>query len=98
MITVRLPAMLRNEGPDTVTVTEPVSSVAALVEVLTRRIPGLSEKLDDAVLNFAVNDELILHDVLRTPLKDGDTVELVPTISGGSWQPASPRSAEDAGS
>jgi molybdopterin converting factor small subunit len=75
--------MLRNEGPDTVTVTEPVSSVAALVEVLARRIPGLSEKLDDAVLNFAVNDELILHDVLRTPLNDGDTVELVPTISGG---------------
>jgi molybdopterin converting factor small subunit len=83
MITVRLPVMLRDDGPDTVTVEEPVSSVAVLVEVLARRIPGLSEKLDDAVLNFAVNDELILHDVLRTPLKDGDTVELVPTISGG---------------
>ncbi|MGE5814693.1 MAG: MoaD/ThiS family protein [Acidobacteriota bacterium] len=83
MITVRLPAMLRDEAPATVTVNEPVSSVAALVEVLARRIPGLSEKLDDAVLNFAVNNELILHDVLRTPLNDGDTVELVPTISGG---------------
>jgi molybdopterin converting factor small subunit len=83
VITVRLPAMLRTEGAATVTVPEPVSSVAALVEVLARRIPGLSDKLDDAVLNFAVNDELILHDVLRTPLKDGDTVELVPTISGG---------------
>jgi len=83
MITVRLPVMLRIEGADTVTVHEPVSSVAALVEVLARRIPGLSETLDDAVLNFAVNDELILHDVLRTPLNDGDTVELVPTISGG---------------
>ena len=75
--------MFRNGGPDTVTVSEPVATVAALVEVLSRRIPSLSEKLDDAVLNFAVNDELILHDVLRTPLKDGDTVELVPTISGG---------------
>jgi molybdopterin converting factor small subunit len=83
MITVRLPAMLRNEGPDTVTVAEPVSSVSALVEVLARRIPGLSDKLNDALLNFAVNGELILHDVLRTPLNDGDTVELVPTISGG---------------
>jgi molybdopterin converting factor small subunit len=75
--------MLRAGGPDTVTVEEPVASVAALVEILARRIPGLSESLDDAVLNFAVNGELILHDVLRTPLKDGDTVELVPTISGG---------------
>jgi molybdopterin converting factor small subunit len=83
VITVRLPAMLRAGGPDTETVEEPVASVAALVEILARRIPGLSESLDDAVLNFAVNGELILHDVLRTPLKDGDTVELVPTISGG---------------
>jgi molybdopterin converting factor small subunit len=83
MITVRLPAMLRNDGPDTVTVSEPVSSIAGLVEVLARRIPGLSEKLDDAVLNFAVNDEMILHDVLRTSLEDGDIVELVPTLSGG---------------
>ena len=83
MITVRLPVMFRDGGSDIVTVHEPVATVAALVEVLARRIPGLSEKLDDAVLNFAVNDELILHDVLRTPLNDGDTVELVPTISGG---------------
>lgn len=83
MITVRLPAMLRNDGPDAIAVTEPVATVAALVEVLSRRLPSLSGKLDDAVLNFAVNDELILHDVMRTPLKDGDTVELVPTISGG---------------
>ncbi len=83
MITVRLPAMLRNGGPEAIAVTEPVATVAALVEVLSRRLPSLSGKLDDAVLNFAVNDELILHDVMRTPLKDGDTVELVPTISGG---------------
>ncbi len=89
MITVRLPVMLRNEGPDTVTVHEPVSNVAALIDVLARRIPGLSEKLEDAVLNFAVNDELILHDVLRTPLKNGDTVELVPTISGGAGSASS---------
>ena len=94
MITVRLPAMLRAEGPVTVTVPEPVSSVAGLVEILARRIPGLSDKLDDAVLNFAVNDELILHDVLRTPLKDGDTVELVPTISGGSRHPYAPPGAQ----
>ncbi len=83
MITVRLPAMFRTAGRDTITVHEPVTNVASLVDVLARRIPDLAEKLDDAVLNFAVNDELILHDVLRRPLHDGDTVEIVPTISGG---------------
>jgi molybdopterin converting factor small subunit len=83
MVTVRLPAMLREGGPHTLAVEEPVANISALVTVLAQRIPGLSEKLDDAVINFAVNDELILHDVLLRPLKDGDTVELVPTIAGG---------------
>jgi hypothetical protein len=30
-----------------------------------------------------VNDEMLLHDVDRHPLKDGDLVEIVPAISGG---------------
>jgi molybdopterin converting factor small subunit len=84
MVMVRLPAMLRQGGPDVLAIEEPVANISALVTVLAQRVPGLSEKLDDAVLNFAVNDELILHDVLRQPLKDGDTVELVPTIAGGA--------------
>ena len=84
MITVRLPAMLRQGGSDTLVVREPVATVGALVQALASRIPGLSEKFDDAVLNVAVNDELILHDVLARPLADGDTVEIVPTISGGA--------------
>jgi molybdopterin converting factor small subunit len=83
MVTVRLPAMLRHGGPDTIAIDEPVSSVAGLVEVLSRRLPDFRAKLDDAVLNFAVNDHLLLHEVMRQPLQDGDRVEIVPTISGG---------------
>ncbi len=83
MVTVRLPVMLRQGGADVLSVDEPVASVATLVDVLARRVPGFSEKLEDAVLNFAINDELILHDVLKHPLRDGDRVEIVPTISGG---------------
>ena len=75
--------MLRQGGEDTIVVREPVATVGALVEALSRRIPGLAEKFDDAVLNIAVNDELILHDVPARALNDGDTVEIVPTISGG---------------
>lgn len=82
VITVRLPAGLGNDGPDTIAIAQPVSSVAALVEVLARRIPGFSGRLHAAVFNFVVNDKLIQQDVLRTPLKDGDVVELVPASTG----------------
>ncbi|MBI4478301.1 MAG: MoaD/ThiS family protein [Acidobacteria bacterium] len=83
MITVRLPAMLRAGRSDTIVVTEPVSTIGELVGVLDRRIPGLREQLDDSVFNFAVNDEMLLHRVRDRKLADGDTVELIPTISGG---------------
>jgi molybdopterin converting factor small subunit len=83
MITVRLPSSLQAEAGTMMQVHEPVSTIDELVTVLDRRIPGLREQLDDSVFNFAVNDEMLLHGALRHPLRDGDVVEIVPTISGG---------------
>jgi molybdopterin converting factor small subunit len=83
MITVVLPSTLRVGPTDTLNISEPVATLAELVEVLDRRIPGFREQLDDSVFNFAVNDEMLLHHVRERPLADGDTVEIVPTISGG---------------
>ena len=83
MITVRLPATLRVDQDDTLTFTEPLATVAELVDALDRRIPGVKDQLDDSVFNFAVNDELLLHNARSRPLADGDTVEIIPTISGG---------------
>ena len=60
-----------------------VTTIAGLIDVLDRRIPGFRDQLDDSVFNFAVNDEMLLHGVREHPLKDGDVVEVVPTISGG---------------
>jgi molybdopterin converting factor small subunit len=82
-IAVRLPSMLNQGRPEPLVIDERVGNVAGLIEVLSRRVPGFREQMDDAVLNIAVNDELILHDVGSRPLQDGDTVEIVPTISGG---------------
>ena len=65
------------------TLTEPLATVADLVDALDRRIPGFKEQLDDSVFNFAVNDELLLHRARERRLADGDTVEIIPTISGG---------------
>ena len=81
-VTVRLPAMLRR-GPDTLTITEPVQSIAQLVEALGRIQPDLPAQLDDPIFNFAVNDEMLTHGVDHHPIKDGDVVEIVPAISGG---------------
>jgi molybdopterin converting factor small subunit len=83
MITVRLPSTLRVGPSDILTITEPVSTVDQLVDVLDRHIPGFREQLDDSVFNFAVNDELLLHHARDRRLADGDTVEIIPTISGG---------------
>ena len=83
MITVRLPSTLRAAATDTIMVDEPVATVADLIDVLDRRIPGFREQLDDSVFNFAVNDEMLLFHARERALKSGDVVEVIPTISGG---------------
>lgn len=85
MITVHLPPMLRPhaDGAETLTILAPVSTIAELVAALERKAPRLVRHLDDAMFNFAVNDEMLLHGVQAHPLRDGDRVEIVPAISGG---------------
>jgi molybdopterin converting factor small subunit len=58
--------------------------VGELVEILARRVPGFRQQMDAAMLNVAVNDDLVLHGLRDRPLRDGDVVEIVPTISGGT--------------
>jgi molybdopterin converting factor small subunit len=83
MVTVRLPSTMRVSASDTLEIHEPVTSVAELIDVLDRRIPGFRDQLDDSVFNFAVNDEMLLYRARDHVLRDGDVVEVVPTISGG---------------
>jgi sulfur carrier protein ThiS len=70
-------------GAESLTVTAPVFTIAELLIALDRQVPGLAHHLDDAVFNFAVNDEMLLHGVQEHPVKPGDRVEIVPAISGG---------------
>lgn len=83
MITVHLPSTLRVSASDTLEVHDPVASIAELIDVLDRRIPGFRDQLDDSVFNFAVNDEMLLYRARDRALKSGDVVEVIPTISGG---------------
>ena len=83
MITVRLPGTLQIGATDTLVFSEPLATISDLVDALERRIPGFRDQLDDSVFNFAVNDEILLHRARERRLSDGDTVEIIPTISGG---------------
>ena len=79
-INLRLPAMMSGE---VVAIGERVETIGQLVAALERTRPDIAAQLRDTIFNFAVNDEMLLHDVDRHPLKDGDLVEIVPAISGG---------------
>lgn len=82
MIVVVLPSTLETKE-HRFEVHEPVGTVAELVDLIDRRLPGFREQLDDSVFNFAVNDEMLLHHARERALRDGDVVEVIPTISGG---------------
>ena len=81
MITVRLPAML---GGGSVSLTNPVRTLDELTLALRNARPDVAARLDDAIFNFAINDEMLIHDAGGHPLRDGDVVEIVPAISGGA--------------
>jgi molybdopterin converting factor small subunit len=83
MITVVLPSTLRVSDTNRLEIHDPVTTIAELVDALDRRIPGFREQLDDSVFNFAVNDEMLLYHARERALRDGDVVEVIPTISGG---------------
>jgi molybdopterin converting factor small subunit len=83
VITVLLPSTLRVGASGKLEVHD-VATVADLIDVLDRRIPGFREQLNDSVFNFAVNDEMLLFHARERALKSGDVVEVIPTISGGN--------------
>lgn len=82
-VIVRLPGMLQAKAAAEVVIDEPVHDIAAVRDALERRFPELAHELSDPIFNVAVNDVMLLHGVRQYPVKDGDIVEIVPTISGG---------------
>lgn len=83
MITVNLPAPLHQLAGRTRTVDEPVTTVGQLIQALDRQVPGLAKELDDPLYNIAVNDVILLHRVDGHAVRDGDVIEVIPTIAGG---------------
>ena len=83
MITVNFPAVLHPISGASIVVRESVSTVGQLIAALDRLKPGNARELDDPLYNIAVNDEILLHAVDSREVKDGDVVEVVPSMAGG---------------
>ena len=82
-VIVRLPSMLHAKASPEIVIDEPVHDVGAVRAILERDHPELAQLLTDPIFNVAVNDVMLLHGVQQYPVKDGDVVEIVPTIAGG---------------
>jgi molybdopterin converting factor small subunit len=83
VITVNFPAALHPVAGPSLVVREAVSTVGQLIQALDRQVPGLARELDDPLYNIAINDEILLHAVDARSVKDGDIVEVIPSMAGG---------------
>ena len=90
-IEVRIPTILRSYTAGAKTVEAKGDSLAALIEDLDARHPGLKARLVTGqgalhrFVNVYVNDEDVrFTGALDTALKDGDAVTILPAVAGGS--------------
>lgn len=87
---VRIPTPLRRYTGGAEEVPADGATIAAIVDDLEARFPGIKERLCDdegrvrRFVNLYVNgDDIRFLDSLATAVKDGDEVAIVPAIAGG---------------
>jgi sulfur-carrier protein len=90
MAQVKIPTPLRKYTGGAGGVEAEGGTVAALVDDLDRRHPGIKERICDEsgqirrFVNIFVNGEDIRFlEQLKTPVKAGDEISIVPAIAGG---------------
>ncbi len=88
-ITVRIPTPLRTLTQGREEVTASGATVGDLITDMESRFPGIRDRLLDdkgvrRFINLYLNDEDVRFlESLRTPVKDTDTLTIVPAIAGG---------------
>ena len=89
-VTVRIPTPLRKYTGGAETVSAAGATIAAVVQDVESRHPGLKERICDdngkvrRFVNVYVNgDDIRFQQSLETAVKDGDEVSIVPAIAGG---------------
>ncbi|HZR45820.1 MAG TPA: ubiquitin-like small modifier protein 1 [Candidatus Manganitrophaceae bacterium] len=90
MIKVRIPTPLRRLTGGQGEVTGEGETISMLIDALDKTYPGLKERLCDEqgelrrFVNIYVNEEDIrFHQGIKTAVKTGDDVSIVPAIAGG---------------
>lgn len=90
-VCVRIPAPLKRLAGGQDVIKSQGKTVGEVLQWLTDNYPGLEERLRDEkgemrrFINVYVNEEDIRFiQNLRTPLKEGDQISIVPAIAGGS--------------
>jgi sulfur-carrier protein len=88
-IEVRIPTILRSYTGGAKSVEGSGDTLADLIADLESRYPGLKDRLVDAsglrrFINVYVNDQDVRFlGGLDAPLKDGDSVTVLPAVAGG---------------
>lgn len=89
-VTVRIPGPLRKitEGADKVQMDG--EDLTQLIGALEAQYPGMQERLldDNGELRYFVNlylnnEDIRFLDGLKTPIKSGDEISIVPAVAGG---------------
>ena len=89
-IEVRIPTILRPYTKDQKSVTAEGATLSLLIADLDAQYAGLAERLLEngalrRFINIYINDEDVRFlSGLDTPLKDGDSVTILPAVAGGS--------------
>ena len=89
-IEVRIPTILRNYTGGAKSVEGTGATIAELLADIDGRHPGLSQRIADGgglrrFVNVYLNDEDVRFlGGLETPLRDGDTVTVLPAVAGGA--------------
>jgi molybdopterin converting factor small subunit len=89
-VTVRIPTQLRNLSGGASEVAVEGDTVAAALAALDAAHPGFGERLHDEtgslrrfVNVFVADEDIRFLDGVKTPLKDGAVVSIVPAVAGG---------------
>jgi molybdopterin synthase sulfur carrier subunit len=89
-VQVRVPTPLRKYTGGQDSVTAEGASVAAVIDYLDGKHPGLKERICESdgsirrFVNVYVNgDDIRFLSNLDSPVKDGDELSIVPAIAGG---------------
>jgi molybdopterin synthase sulfur carrier subunit len=89
-VTVRLPTIMRSQAGGQSEISAQGSTVGEIVDDVVAQFPGTSTHLkapDGGVhrfVNVYLNDEDVRYlQKLDTPVKDGDTLSIIPAVAGG---------------